>query len=57
MFKDLITSKSRIGLLEFFLKHPKEMFHVREIVRQTGDEINAVRRELLFLGKAWHSHP
>ncbi|HUD44601.1 MAG TPA: hypothetical protein VMR41_03615 [Patescibacteria group bacterium] len=51
MFKDLITSKSRIGLLEFFLKQPNEMFHVREIVRQTGDEINAIRRELLYLGK------
>jgi hypothetical protein len=27
------------------------MFHVRELVRRTGDEINAVRRELLFLEK------
>ncbi len=51
MFKDLITSKSRIGLLEFFLKHSREMFHVREIVRQTEDEINAIRRELQFLEK------
>jgi len=25
------------------------MFHVRELVRRTGDEINAVRRELSFL--------
>ncbi len=25
------------------------MFHVRELVRRTGDEINAVRRELAFL--------
>ncbi len=51
MFKDLITSKSRVLLLEFFLNHPHEMFHVRECVRQTGDEINAVRRELQFLEK------
>jgi len=51
MYKDLITSKSRIGLLEFFLQHPNEMFHVREIVRQTEDEINAIRRELQFLEK------
>jgi len=51
MFKDLITSKSRIILLEFFLQHPHQMFHVRECVRQTGDEINAVRRELQFLEK------
>jgi hypothetical protein len=27
------------------------MYHVRELVRRTGDEINAVRRELLFLEK------
>jgi hypothetical protein len=27
------------------------MFHVRECVRRTGDEINAVRRELQFLEK------
>lgn len=27
------------------------MFHVRECVRRTGDEINAVRRELLHLEK------
>src|SRR4030067_2620513 len=27
------------------------MFHVRELVRRTGDEINAVRRELSYLEK------
>jgi hypothetical protein len=27
------------------------MYHVRELVRRTGDEINAVRRELQFLEK------
>ncbi|MEK7186010.1 MAG: hypothetical protein AAB675_01445 [Patescibacteria group bacterium] len=51
MLSDLITSKSRIKLLEVILSHPSEMFHVRELVRRTGDEINAVRRELLFLEK------
>lgn len=30
---------------------PYEMYHVRECVRRTGDEINAVRRELQFLEK------
>lgn len=49
MFSDLITSKSRIKLLNVFLANPSEMYHVREIVRRTEDEINAVRRELLFL--------
>ena len=51
MFSDLITSKSRIKLLSVFLASPKEMYHVRELVRRTEDEINAVRRELLFLEK------
>lgn len=51
MFSDLITSKSRVNLLNVFLNEPYEMFHVRECVRRTGDEINAVRRELQFLEK------
>lgn len=51
MLSDLITSKSRIKLLNVFLSTPFEMYHVRECVRRTGDEINAVRRELLFLEK------
>src|SRR5258706_9057364 len=51
MLADFITSKSRIQLLHVFLTYPYEMFHVRELVRRTGDEINAVRRELGFLEK------
>jgi hypothetical protein len=49
MFSDLITSNSRVKLLKIFLENPTEMYHVRELVRRTKDEINAVRRELLFL--------
>lgn len=51
MFSDLITSKSRVKVLNVFLANPTEMFHVRELVRRTSDEINAVRRELVFLEK------
>ncbi len=51
MFEELITSKSRIKLLQLFLANPYQMYHVRECVRRTGDEINAVRRELLHLQK------
>ena len=51
MLADLITSKSRTKLLNVFLNNPYEMYHVRELVRRTGDEINAVRRELQFLEK------
>src|SRR5260221_5945918 len=49
MLADFITSKSRIKLLNVFLVDPHEMYHVRELVRRTNDEINAVRRELSFL--------
>ncbi len=49
MLADFITSKSRIKLLSVFLSSPYEMYHVRELVRRTQDEINAVRRELSFL--------
>lgn len=51
MLADLITSKSRVKLLTVFLTTPYEMYHVRECVRRTGDEINAVRRELQYLEK------
>lgn len=51
MFSDLITSKSRVKLLNVFLANPNDMYHVRELVRRTNDEINAVRRELSFLEK------
>lgn len=51
MLADFITSKARIKVITVFLAHPEEMYHVRELVRRTGDEINAVRRELAFLEK------
>jgi hypothetical protein len=49
---DIITSKARIKILELFFSDLSEMYHVREIVRQTKEEINAVRRELARLEKA-----
>src|SRR3990167_3687609 len=51
MLSDLITSQSRIKLLSVLLAQPSEIYHVRELARRTGDEINAVRRELMFLEK------
>ncbi|MBU1085486.1 MAG: winged helix-turn-helix domain-containing protein [Candidatus Beckwithbacteria bacterium] len=44
--KDLFVSKVRVKLIQTFLKDPSEMFYVRQLVRSTGEEINAVRREL-----------
>jgi hypothetical protein len=46
MLKDLFISKTRVKILETFLSDPTQMYHVRDLVRKTGDEINAVRREL-----------
>ncbi len=51
MFSDLITSKTRVKVLSLFLEFPSEMFHVREVVRRVEEEINAVRRELIYLEK------
>ncbi len=46
---DIITSKVRIKILELFFGNPTEMYHVRGIVREIDEEINAVRRELMKL--------
>ena len=43
---DIITSKVRIKILELFFSNLDEMYHVRGIVREIKEEINAVRREL-----------
>lgn len=49
---DIITSKVRIKILKLFLSNVTEMYHVRGVVRETKEEINAVRRELQRLEKA-----
>lgn len=51
MLEDLIISRVRVKILRLFLLAPSSIFHVREIVRQTHEEINAVRRELAHLEK------
>jgi len=48
---DIITSKVRIKIIELFYSNLKEMYHVRGIVREISEEINAVRRELEKLEK------
>lgn len=49
---DIITSKVRIKILKLFLADITEMYHVRGVVRETKEEINAVRRELERLENA-----
>jgi len=43
---DIITSKVRIKLINLFFSDVNEKYHVRGLVRETKEEINAVRREL-----------
>lgn len=46
---DLFVSRVRVKLVKIFLSQPQEIFYVRELVRLSGEEINAVRRELFRL--------
>lgn len=43
---DFMVSRVRAKLIKIFLSQPQEMFYVRELTRMSGEEINAVRREL-----------
>lgn len=52
LLEDLIISRVRVKMLTLFLSNPSMIYHVREVVRQLGEEINAVRRELAHLEKA-----
>jgi len=52
MLEDIIISRVRVKMLSLFLANPGVIFHVRDIVRRVGEEINAVRRELAHMEKA-----
>ncbi len=51
MLNDLIISRVRVKLLEILLSQPGQIIHVRELVRKSKEEINAVRRELAHMEK------
>jgi len=46
MLRHLLVSRVRIKLLECFFGSPQKMFYGRQLSRKTGEQINAVRREL-----------
>ncbi|GFO95931.1 hypothetical protein ig2599ANME_0113 [groundwater metagenome] len=46
MLEKLFTSKTRVKLLTLFLLNPETELYVREIARKTGENTNAIRREL-----------
>jgi hypothetical protein len=48
---DIITSRVRVKILNLFLSNLSEKYHVRGVVREIGEEINAIRRELDRLEK------
>ena len=49
MLEALISSRTRVKLLSLFLLNPEKEYYIREIVRITGMNYNAVRRELAKL--------
>ncbi|PKL69208.1 MAG: hypothetical protein CVV30_06420 [Methanomicrobiales archaeon HGW-Methanomicrobiales-1] len=49
MLEALISSKTRVKLLTLFLLNPESEYYIREIVRMTKENYNAVRRELANL--------
>ncbi|MBI2600736.1 winged helix-turn-helix transcriptional regulator [Candidatus Daviesbacteria bacterium] len=51
MLEELFVSRVRVKILQLFLTSPTSLLHVREIVRRTQEEINAVRRELARMEK------
>lgn len=49
MLEDLIISRVRVKILTLFFLNPSNMYHLREIQRQTGEAMNAIRREMQHL--------
>lgn len=49
--QDFFISKVRSKLVEILLSNPQEIFYIRQLTRLTGEQINAVRRELERLEK------
>jgi len=49
MIQKLFTSRTRVKLLTLFMMNPGRELYVREIARNMGGNINAVRRELANL--------
>lgn len=49
MLQHIIPSKARRKILELFFHHPAENYYLRRVVRETIEEVNAVKRELDIL--------
>jgi len=49
MLEHLFGSKTRLKLLRFFFRHSDRPYFVRELARELGVQVNAIRRELELL--------
>ena len=52
MLENFFISKVRVKILKLYVETYPKSYHVRDIVRQIDEEVNAVRRELINLEKA-----
>lgn len=52
LLENIIPSKVRRKILQLFFHHPDNTYFLREVVRQVGEEVNAVKRELDILFEA-----
>lgn len=52
MLEHIITSKTRRAILQLFYQSPQDAYYLRDIVRRTGEEVNAVKREVDILTEA-----
>jgi DNA-binding transcriptional regulator YhcF (GntR family) len=52
IFKKILISQTRLKLISILFYSPDELYFVRQLVRETGEEINSVRRELQNLKSA-----
>ena len=52
MLEYIITSKTRRAILKLFYQSPQDAYYLRDIVRRTGEEVNAVKREVDILTEA-----
>lgn len=51
MLEQLFSSKTRVKLLNLFLRNPDTSYYVRELARNLGEFLNSIRRELSNLEK------
>ena len=51
MLEHIFSSKTRVKLLNYFLRNPEQAYYVRELAGLTGEHIHSIRRELANLVK------